>query len=168
MCTDYWLEFPSIQMYMELWLEDGKRSYQQLASSRSIVHMYIHFPPFLPPSLWILPETGGIRSVQLRDNCKGHWAPSRGAHDCCKGKSYLVFIIGYTLWIHTRSIRIEKLVADIIFFCLTVKISFKRKNQFYSFSFFLTLPWFSIICILQHSLCLCQRLGGGVVVGSVT
>lgn len=130
-----------MRMSMELLTEDGKRSYQQLASSRSIVHMYIHFPSSFPLLSASFQKPGGFGTVQLRDSCKGHWALSRGACDRCKGKSYHLVIIGYTLRMHTQSVHIEKLLADIIFFIyLKGKISFKRESRFYSFSFFRTLP----------------------------
>lgn len=151
-------------MYTELQLKDGRRSYQRLPSSRSIVHICTHFPPsslHVPASLQ---KPGGVGTVLLRHRCKEHQALSWDACDCCQGKTSL--IIGYILWIHTWSVHTEKLVHTGFFYYLTVKISFRRKNQFYSFSFFLPLPWFGIIYILQHLLCLCQRLGGGVVVGS--
>lgn len=46
--------------------------------------------------------------------------------------------------------HIETLVD---FFFLTVKISFRRKSQFYFFFFFSCLSLDSVICILQYLLC---------------
>lgn len=127
-------------MYTELWLKDGRRSCHQLPSSRSIVHICIHFPPSSHLVSASFQKPGGVGTVQLRHSCKDHEALSRDACDCCSSKTFLIFMIRYIPWIHKWSVHIEKLVANIIFFYWTVKISFRRKRQFYSFSFFPASP----------------------------
>lgn len=108
------LPFTYMWLYAELWLKDGRRIYQQLSSSRCIIHICTCFPPSSHVVPGSLQKPGGVGTVQLRHSCKDHQVLPRDSCDCCKSKTFLIFIIRYILWIHTWSVHMENWL--IIFF----------------------------------------------------
>jgi len=69
--------------------------------------MHIHISPTIHIFSASFQNAAEMGTMQLRDSCKGRWAPPRGEK--------LIFIIRHTFSLHPSIVHVEKLLVDNIF-----------------------------------------------------